>query len=144
MRRMVVALLSVLAGCRGSYPPQEAVLTFVPTAMQISGPAAPAANDPITECLIAGASVEARIQVSRSPVTVILIAFTPTPAPATIPSFELRVDSGLVATDVIPTVTPKILAYNVSPNRGEHVLRVGVPGNSPGILCVQQVAVTQR
>jgi hypothetical protein len=103
---------------------------------------APASNDPNTACLIAGASIEAKIHLSRSPVTVILIAFTPTPA--TIPSFELRVGSRLVATDVIPTVAPKILAYNVSADRGEQVLRVAVPGKSPGVLCVQQLAVTQR
>lgn len=137
-----MALLVVLGGCRGSYPPQEAVLTFVPTAMKVTGLAAPASNDPNTACLIAGASVEAEIYVSRSPVTIVIVAFTPTPA--TIPSFELRVGSRLVASDLISTVSPKILAYNVSPDRGTHVLRVAVPGTSPGILCIQQVAVTQR
>ena len=142
MRRTAIALLMVLGGCRGSYPPQEAVLTFVPTAMKVTGLAAPASNDPNTICLIAGASVEAEIHVSRSPVTIVLIAFTPTPA--TVPSFELRVGPTLIASDVISTVTPKILAYNASPDRGAHVLRVGMPGTSPGVLCVQQVAVTQR
>lgn len=141
MRRTVIALL-LLGGCRGSYPPQEAVLTLVPTAMEITGLAAPAATDPNTACLIAGASIAATIHVSRSPATVILIAFTPTPA--AIPSFELRVGSRLVAADVIPTVSPKVVAYNVSPEPGEHVLRVGMPGTSPGVLCIQQVAVTQR
>jgi len=142
MRRTVIALLVALGGCRGSSPPPEAVLTWVPTAMRITGLAAPASNDPNTACLIAGASIEATIHVSRSPVTVMLIAFTPTPA--TIPSFELWVGSRLIATDVIPTVSPKILAYNVSPDPGEHVLRVSTPGNSPGVLCVQHVALTQR
>lgn len=137
-----MALLVVLGGCRGSYPPQEAVLTLVPTSMTVTGLAAPASNDPNTACLIAGAGIEAEIHVSRSPVTILIVAFTPTPA--TIPSFELRVGSTLVASDVISTVTPKILAYNVSPDRGAHMLRVGVPGTSPGVLCVQQVAVTQR
>jgi hypothetical protein len=138
----VIPALGLLAACQGAPPPQEAVLTLVPTAMQITGSFAPAWNDPSTACLIAGASIEARIHVSRSPVTVILIAFTPTPAP--IPSFELRVGSRLVAMDVIPTVSPRILAYNVNSDRGEQVVRVAVPVNSPGILCVQQVAVTQR
>lgn len=137
-----MALLVVLGGCRGSSLPQEAVLTWVPTAMRITGLAAPAANDPNTACLIAGASIDAKIHVWRSPVTIILNAFTPTPA--TVPSFELWVGRRLVAADVIPTASPKILAYNVSPERGEHVLRVAVPGNSPGVLCIQQVALTQR
>jgi hypothetical protein len=137
-----MALLVVLGGCLGSDPPQEAVLTLVPTAMKVTGLAAPASNDPNTACLIAGASVEAEIYVSRSPVTIVVVAFTPTPA--TIPSFELSVGPRLIASDVVSTVSPKILAYNASPDRGAHVLRVGMPGTSPGILCVQQVAVTQR
>jgi hypothetical protein len=142
MRRTVLALLVVLGGCQNASPPHEAVLSWVPTAMRITGLVAPASNDPNTACLIAGASLEATIHVSRAPVTVILVAFTPTPA--TVPSFELRVGDRLVATDAIPTVAPKVLAYNVSPERGEHVLRVGTPGNSPGVLCIQSVALTQR
>lgn len=142
MRRTVLAVLVALGACQGASAPQEAVLTWVPTAMRTTGMTAPASNDPNTACLIAGASVEATIHVSRAPVTVILIAFTPTPA--TVPSFELRVGARLVASDVIATVAPKVLAYNVSPERGEHVLRVSTPGNSPGVLCIQSVALTQR
>ena len=141
MGRTVIALVLALAGCRTS-PPAEAVLTLVPAGMRITGSAAPAANDPDTECLIAGAALEATIHVSRSPVTLIVIAFTPTPA--TVPSFELSVDERLVAADVVSTVASKIVAYNVSPEPGEHRLRVGMPGNSPGVLCVQQVAMTHR
>lgn len=142
MRRTVLALLVAVGGCQGASTPQEAVLTWVPTAMRTAGMTAPASTDPNTACLIAGASLETVIHVSHSPVTVILVAFTPTPA--TVPSFELRVGERLVATDVISTVAPKVLAYNVSPARGEHVLRVSTPGNSPGVLCVQSVALTQR
>lgn len=141
MGRTLIAVLVALAGCQAS-PPQEAVLTLVPAAMRITGLAAPAANDPNTECLIAGAALEATIHVSRAPVTIILIAFTPTPA--TVPSFELGVDGRVIAADVVQTVSSKILAYNVAPARGEHLLRVGMPGDSPGVLCVQQLAMTHR
>ena len=141
MGRTVIAMLLALAACRTT-PPEEAVLTLVPAAMRITGQAAPAANDPNTECLIAGAALEATIHVSRSPVTLILIAFTPTPA--TVPSFELQVDGRLIAADVVPTVASKIVAYNVSPEPGEHLLRIGMPGDSPGVLCMQQVAMTHR
>ena len=139
---MPIAAGLLLVGCHGASPPAEAVLTFVPTAMQVSGLAAPAANDPNTACLIAGASVTANIHVAHAPITIIVIAFTPTPA--TIPGFELSLDAEQVAADVISTVAPKVLAYNVAPAPGDHTLRVGMPGESPGILCVQQVAVTQR
>ena len=142
MRRMAIVLLVGLAACRRAPPPQEAVLTFVPTGMRAAGAVAPASNDPNTACLIAGGSIETTIAVARSPVTVIVIAFTPTPT--TVPSFELRVGAKLIAADVVSTLSSRIMAYNVSPVRGEHMVRVSVPGLSPGVLCVQSVAITQR
>lgn len=142
MRRALVALLLGLVGCRGSHPPEEAVLTFVPTAMRTVGLTAPAANDPNTACLIAGGGIERTVTVARAPITVIVIAFTPTPA--AVPSFELHVGPQLVAADTITTVAPKVLAYNVDASAGEQVVQVSMPGNSPGVLCVQSVALTQR
>jgi hypothetical protein len=142
MRRAAIALVLTLAGCREAPPPAEAVLTLVPTAMRTTGLTAPASNDPNSACLIAGGGVEQTIAVARAPITVIVSAFTPTPA--TVPSVEIRVGEQLVASDVISTVAPKILAYNVALEPGAHLLRVAMPGNSPGVLCVQSVAVTAR
>ncbi len=143
MRPLALAcVLLGLGACRGDRPPDEAVLTLVPTAMRATGGVAPASNDPNAACLIAGGAIAATIAVAGAPVTVIVIAFTPTPATA--PGVEIRVGAELVATDVITAVAPRVLAYNVGVEPGDHVLRVSAPDLSPGILCVQSVAITQR
>jgi hypothetical protein len=139
--RLLALLVALLAGCQETSVPHEAVLTLVPTSMRVVGLAAPGAGYEQTLCLIAGASVEANIYVSRSPFTVVIDAFTPTPMES--PWFELHVGSGLIAVEALHNVPPRAMVYTAHAERGEQLLRVNVPGTSPGVLCLQQVIVSQ-
>jgi hypothetical protein len=140
MRRHLAALASLLlTGCRGSSEPSAPILTLVPAAMQTAGPASNA--DDHTRCLIAGASVEASVYTKRATVTIFVVAFTPTPD--TTPSFELHWGPRTVATNTIRTVRAEASVYRVESDEGEQVLRIAVPPISPGVLCLNQVVVTQ-
>ena len=134
---LIVWLL--LGGCRRFYDPPAPILTLVPTGMLATGPSAKA--DEQMMCLIAGASLQATVYVHEPTVTIIVIAFTPTPP--TPPGMMVYVDSNLIATDTMRALQLEASVYRVAAERGERVLRVMVPPLSPGVLCVRQVVVTQ-
>jgi hypothetical protein len=140
MRPSLAAVtLSLIAGCQGSSDPPAPILSLVPTAMRAVGPSAPA--DESTLCLIAGASVEATIYVHHPRVTIIVVAFTPTPQTA--PDFVLQLGSRTVASNTVRTVQAEASLYRTEAERGEQVVRLQVPGKSPGVFCLRQVLVTQ-
>ena len=134
---LVVWLL--LSGCRRFDDPPAPILTLVPTGMLVTGPAAKA--DEQMMCLIAGASLQATVWAHEPSVTIVVVAFTPTPPKP--PGMMVYVDSQLIATDPMTAVQPQAFVYRVATERGERVLRVMVPRISPGVLCVRQVVVTQ-
>jgi len=49
----------------------------------------------------------------------------------------------MISMDTMRAQQPEAFMYRVVTDRGEHELRIAVPGNSPGMLCVRQVVVAQ-
>ena len=107
--------------------------------MRVTGPTS--AIDDRTLCLAAGGSAEATVYVHQAAVTIALTASTPTPE--VMPSFVVRLGSRLVATNTLRTAKGEMSVYRTAAEREEQVLRVMVPGNSTGGLCLHQVSVTQ-
>ena len=136
--RLATVTLALVAGCRGSYEPPAPVLTLVPAAMRSGGPAVRADDD--TLCLAAGASVEATVYAYQSTVTIMVTASAATPE---MTDLTVRLGSRLVATDAIRATRAEASVYRSQASRGEQVLRLSVPENSPGRLCLRQVVVTQ-
>ena len=134
---LVVCLL--LGGCRRFYDPPVPILTLVPTGMLATGPSAKA--DEQTMCLIAGASLQAPVYAHEPTVTIVLVAFTPTPQ--TPPGMMLYFNSQMISMDTMRAQQPEAFVYRVVTDRGERELRIAVPGNSPGMLCVRQVVVAE-
>ena len=118
---------------------RQDVIARETAAMQTAGPGENA--DDHTRCLIAGASVEASVFTKRATVTIFVVAFTPTPNAT--PSFVLHWDSRMVGTNTIRTVRAEGSVYRVESAGGEQILRIAVPPTSPGVLCLNQVVVTQ-
>ena len=129
----------LLLECRGSYEPPAPVLSLAPAGMQSSGPSAN--FDDHTRCLMPGASVEASVYVQRSTVTIVVVAFTP--SPDAIPSFLLHWGGRTVALETVRSARAKASVYRVEASRGEQILSVEVPPTSPGVLCLDQVVLTQ-
>ena len=107
--------------------------------MRVTGPAR--AIDDRTLCLAAGGSAEATVYVHQTGVTIALTASAPTPE--AMPSFTVHLGPYLVATNTLRTAQGETSVYRVAAERGEQVLRVMVPENSTGGLCLHQVSVTQ-
>jgi hypothetical protein len=140
MRWSVVPLvLSLAIGCGPSYEPPAPVLTLMPAAMRVAE--GTATGDDHTRCLAAGASVEATVYIHQPTVGVIVTAFTPTPD--TIPGLVVRLGSAAIASSAVRSAQPEVSVYRTKTGRGERVLRLIVPGSSPGVVCLQQVVVTQ-
>ncbi len=140
MRWSVVPLaLSVAIGCGPSYEPPAPILTLMPAAMRVAG--ATATGDGHTLCLAAGTSVEATVYIHQSTVAIIVSAFTPTPD--AMPSLVVRLGSLTIDSSAIRNTQGEVSVYRTRMARGEQVLQLKVPEDSPGVVCLNEVAVTQ-
>jgi len=111
----------------------------MPAAMRVAG--ATATGDGHTRCLVAGASVEAIVYIHQPTAAIIVTAFTTTPD--AIPGLVVRLGSLTIASSAIRNTKAEVSVYRARMGRGEQVLQLIVPEGSPGVVCLDQVAVTQ-